>query len=119
MYAVIFEVKPTSEGKEEYLEIAGKLKEFLKDQPGFISIERFQSMVEEDKVLSLSFWKDESCIEMWRNVIEHRHGQKAGKDRLFESYRIRVAQVARDYTDLERDEAPQDSNQFFDSAEKS
>lgn len=116
MYAVMFEVKPTTAGKEEYLNIAAELRQFLTDRKGFISIERFQSLAEEGKFLSLSFWEDEESIEAWRTLLEHRHGQKAGKERLFESYRIRVAKVARDYTDLERDEAPQDSNHYFESS---
>jgi heme-degrading monooxygenase HmoA len=110
MLAVIFEVKPTKAGKEEYLELAGKLRDFLENRPGFISIERFQSLIEEGKILSLSFWEDEESIETWRNVVEHRTAQKAGKDSLFESYRIRVAKVVRDYTNINRDNAPKDSN---------
>ena len=110
MFAVIFEVKPTREGKDEYLEIASKLRAFLVKQVGFISIERFQSLVEEEKVLSLSFWEDEAAIEKWRNVMEHRMAQKKGKEALFASYRIRVAEVVRDYTNEQRLEAPADSN---------
>lgn len=110
MIAVIFEVFPTKEGTSQYLEIAGRLREFLSGQQGFISIERFQSLVEEGKVLSLSFWEDEASIESWRNVLEHRHGQREGKEKLFHSYRIRVANVVRDYTDSDREEAPVDSN---------
>ena len=110
MFAVIFEVHPTSEGKEEYLEIASRLRVFLEDQEGFISIERFQSLAEEGKVLSLSFWKDETAIEAWRNVMEHRIAQQKGKDSLFHSYRIRVAEVVRDYTNIQRTDAPADSN---------
>lgn len=109
MLAVIFEVKPTDAGKEKYLEFAAELRHFLENRPGFISIERFQSLVEEGKVLSLSFWEDEVSIEAWRNVMEHRTAQKTGKDSLFESYRIRVAKVVRDYTDISRDNAPEDS----------
>ncbi|MCP4596607.1 antibiotic biosynthesis monooxygenase [Neptuniibacter sp.] len=109
MFAVIFEVVPTKEGKEEYLEIAAKLRTFLENRDGFISIERFQSLVDENKILSLSFWRDEAAIANWRNLMEHRNAQSSGKKRLFESYRIRVAEVVRDYTETERDEAPQDS----------
>ena len=111
MVAVIFEVKPTSEGKSEYLEIASELRAFLENRDGFISIERFQSLSEEGKILSLSFWRDESAIETWRNVLEHRIAQKKGKQYLFNSYRIRVAKVVRDYTGIERDEAPSDSKE--------
>lgn len=109
MYAVIFEVKPKTEGKDEYLNIAAELRRFLEERDGFISIERFQSLSEEGKILSLSYWRDESAIEVWRNLLEHRTAQKKGKESLFHSYRIRVAQVVRDYTDINRNEAPADS----------
>ena len=109
MLAVIFEVIPTKEGKSEYLKIAAKLRSFLENRDGFISIERFQSLTEEGKILSLSFWRDENSIAEWRNVLEHRNAQKKGKESLFRSYRIRVAEVVRDYTGTERNEAPSDS----------
>jgi len=110
MYAVIFEVTPKQDGKAQYLEFAANLRKFLENRPGFIAIERFQSLIDENKILSLSFWEDEASIEAWRNVMEHRTAQKRGKDSLFESYRIRVAQVVRDYTDSARGSAPADSN---------
>jgi heme-degrading monooxygenase HmoA len=109
MLAVIFEVIPTEEGKSEYLKIAAKLRSFLENRDGFISIERFQSLTEEGKILSLSFWRDENSIAEWRNVLEHRNAQKKGKESLFRSYRIRVAEVVRDYTETDRNEAPADS----------
>ncbi len=111
MFAVIFEVKPNAEGKDDYLKIANKLRAFLEEQEGLISIERFQSLTDENKMLSLSFWESEKSIEKWRNLHEHRIGQKDGKEKLFDSYRIRVAQVIRDYTESERTEAPKDSNE--------
>jgi len=111
MFAVIFEVKPTTAGKDKYLEIAANLRTFLGGREGFLSIERFQSMTEEGKLLSLSFWTDESVIEKWRNVMEHRLAQQKGKGALFHSYRIRVAEVVRDYTESDRNEAPVESKQ--------
>lgn len=110
MIAVIFEVYPAIEGMTEYLAIAAELREFLVDRPGFISIERFQSLGDDKKVLSLSFWENEEAVQSWRNLLEHRMAQKKGKKELFASYRIRVANVLRDYTDSERDQAPSDSN---------
>lgn len=110
MYAVLFEVYPSSDGKAEYLEIAEKVREFVETQEGFISIERFQSLADKGKVLSLSFWESEAAIETWRKLLEHRTAQRAGKEKLFHSYRIRVAQVVRDYADAKRSEAPIDSN---------
>ena len=113
MFAVIFEVKPRIEEKEEYLKIASELREYLKNIDGFISIERFQSLTDDNKILSLSFWRDEAAIEKWRNNLEHRAGQKKGKESLFHSYRIRVAEVIRDYTQSDRNQAPPDSNNVF------
>jgi len=113
MLAVIFEVNPSAEGKAEYIQIAAELRKFLEDRDGFISIERFQSLTDEGKILSLSFWRDEEAIKQWRNVFEHRNAQKKGKGSLFRSYRIRVAEVVRDYTKTERDEAPIDSKQVL------
>lgn len=111
MLAVIFEVYPGKEGKEEYLQLAGELRSMTEKFDGLISIERFQSLVDENKILSLSFWRDEKAIKAWRNVTEHRIAQQKGKTSLFNSYRIRVAEVARDYSDKERDQAPADSNE--------
>ena len=113
MLAVIFEVTPTTEGKDAYLKIASELRGFLENREGFISIERFQSLTEEGKVLSLSFWQDEAAIEKWRNVLEHRSAQKKGKESLFHSYIIRVAKIVRDYTGHDRNQAPTDSNKLY------
>ena len=110
MYAVIFEVNPKAEGKDEYLKIASEIRKFLENQEGFISVERFQSLVDEGKVLSLSFWEHENAVSKWRNTLEHCVAQRKGKSDLFHSYRIRVAKVVRDYTESDRTEAPTDSN---------
>ncbi|ADG94717.1 Antibiotic biosynthesis monooxygenase [Arcobacter nitrofigilis DSM 7299] len=109
MYAVIFEVWPNRNGKEEYLNIASQLKLFLEEQKGFISIERFQSLTNQDKLLSLSFWEDEGAITIWRNLLEHRIAQKKGRNELFDDYRIRVSEVVRDYSMSQRNEIPEDS----------
>jgi heme-degrading monooxygenase HmoA len=112
MFAVIFEVKPTKAGQEEYLSIASDLRNWLKEQEGFISIERFQSLNEEGKMLSLSFWENEQAIKKWRNLMPHRLAQKKGQNEFFDSYRIRVAEVVRDYSHIDREQAPNDSIQY-------
>ncbi|MFA0176440.1 MULTISPECIES: antibiotic biosynthesis monooxygenase family protein [Vibrio] len=109
MIAVIFEVQ-VAEGKtSEYLDIANELKPLLSDIDGFISIERFQSLTNEGKVLSLSFWRDEEAIQAWRNLESHRFAQSKGRGSVFENYRLRVASVMRDYGMDHRSEAPKDS----------
>lgn len=110
MIAVIFEAFP-AEGKwEEYLDIAASLKADLNKIEGFISIERFQSISHKEKILSLSFWKDEDSVAQWRNFEEHRKAQAKGRRSIFDDYRLRVAQVTRDYGMNERSQTPRDSN---------
>lgn len=109
MIAVIFEVYPAKGKVDEYLDIASELKPLLEKIDGFISIERFSSLIEEGKVLSLSFWRDEEAINEWRNLETHRLAQEKGRGGVFSDYRLRVATVTRDYGMEERDQAPLDS----------
>ena len=107
MYAVIFEVEPEPDRLQDYLDIAGRLRPELEQIDGFISIERFKSLSQKDKILSLSFWRDEEAIARWRRQAQHHAAQRAGRERIFRDYRIRVAAVARDYGMYERAQAPQ------------
>ncbi len=109
MIAVIFEVWPADGRKQDYLDIAARLKPELEKIDGFLSIERFQSLTEEGKILSLSFWRDDEAVKAWRNVDRHRQAQQAGRGGIFRDYRLRVASVLRDYGMTERAEAPADS----------
>lgn len=110
MIAVIFEVWPREGHRETYLEIAAKLRPDLEALPGFISVERFESLTEPGKLLSVSFFQDESVLETWRGLPEHRAAQAAGRGRHFADYRLRVTGVIRDYGMNDRAEAPEDSN---------
>ena len=107
MHAVIFEVWPKQGCREAYLEIAAALKADLMQIDGFISVERFMSLTEEGKMLSLSFWRDEAAVIRWRQHAEHQAAQGRGRHELFANYRLRVASVLRDYGPVERAEAPQ------------
>ena len=109
MIAVIFESWPHPEQKDRYLDAAARLKPLLAGIDGFISVERFESLAEPGKILSLSFWRDEAAVEKWRQVEQHRRTQQAGRNAIFANYRLRVAEVVRDYGMNERDQAPADS----------
>jgi heme-degrading monooxygenase HmoA len=109
MLAVIFEFEPRDETRQQYLDIAARLAPELDKVDGFISIERFQSLSRPEKLLSLSFWRDEDAIRAWRNLEQHRAAQLAGRNSLFDDYRLRVASVVRDYGLEQRDQAPDDS----------
>ena len=107
MIAVIFEVVPADGQRDEYLAIAQRIKPDLEKVDGFISVERFQSLADERKLLSLSFFRDEAAVIRWRKKMVHKDAQQHGRRGLFESYRIRVAAVMRDYGLTDRSEAPE------------
>ncbi|MBI6628775.1 antibiotic biosynthesis monooxygenase family protein [Pontibaca salina] len=109
MIAVIFEVEPIAGQYDSYLEIAADLRPLLDDIDGFISVERFQSLSDPNRILSMSFWRDEEAVAEWRRRDKHRMAQAMGRSEVFHDYRIRVAQVVRDYGMQQRAEVPKDS----------
>ena len=109
MIAVIFEVWPAQGRRDEYLALAAAMREELLKMDGFLAIDRFESLYEEGKLLSLQFWRDEEALSKWRNHLEHRRMQAFGRRGIFANYRLRVAEVVRDYGLNEREQAPADS----------
>jgi heme-degrading monooxygenase HmoA len=109
MIAVIFEVVPAAGERETYLDIAAALRPRLDEIDGFVSIERFESLTQPGKILSLSFWRDEAAVAEWRRLDVHRAAQSNGRGGTFADYRLRVAAVVRDYGIHEREQAPPDS----------
>lgn len=109
MIAVIFEVRPHPHATQTYLDMAAALRPRLEASDGFISVERFRSLTDPDKLLSLSFWRDEEAVTQWRRLEAHRDAQAAGRDKVFEDYRLRIAAVLRDYGLNDRMQAPPDS----------
>lgn len=110
MIAVLFEVTPLAGQEARYFDIAAQLREQLAGMEGFVSVERFQSLSRPGTYLSLSYWRDEAAVQAWRQQAAHRAGQSEGRAAVFADYRIRVAQVLRDYTATDRQQAPADSN---------
>jgi heme-degrading monooxygenase HmoA len=109
MLAVIFEVWPAEGRSAEYFDLAAGLRADLECIDGFVSIERFESLATPGKFLSLSFWRDEEAIRVWRGLERHRAAQASGRAGVFADYRLRVATVIRDYGMNERTQAPRDS----------
>ena len=107
MFAVIFEVEPAAERQQEYLDLAAALRPELEKIDGFVSIERFSSLTQPGKILSLSFWRDEAAIAKWRQHEQHHRAQRQGRAGVFAGYRLRVASVVRDYGMHDRAQAPQ------------
>ena len=106
MIAVIFEVWIAPERRQDYLSLAARLKPELEKIDGFISVERFQSLSDETKLLSLSFWRDEDAVKRWRQQGDHRGAQRKGREFIFSDYRLRIASVIRDYGMRDRNQAP-------------
>lgn len=113
MIYVIFEVVIKEGYMDRYLSLAAELKTCITENKGFIRSERFSSLVDERKLLSLSVWESKEELSKWRNQIEHRLSQKQGRDTVFESYTITVTSKIRSYTNTDREEAPIDSNELF------
>lgn len=111
MIAVIFEVQPQVGRESEYLDTAAAIRGELEQVEGFISVERFASLSQPGKLLSLSFWRNEAAVKRWRTLEVHRQAQTAGRGGVFADYRLRVAEVVRDYGLHEREHAPSDSRQ--------
>ncbi|MGJ7456310.1 antibiotic biosynthesis monooxygenase family protein [Halomonas sp. RA08-2] len=111
MIVVIFEVWPKPDHQQDYFDIAAYLKTILDTIDGFISVERFESVSEKGKFLSLSFWRDEEAVHAWRNVVEHRRSQAKGRATIFDNYRIRIGDIIRDYGMNDRAQAPRDSRE--------
>ena len=114
MIAVIFEVWPVEERRQDYLDLAAGLHPLLEQVDGFISIERFQSLSDPGKLLSLSVFRDEAAVERWRRLEQHRVAQARGRGGIFHDYRLRVAAVIRDYSKADRTQAPRDSRDIHD-----
>jgi heme-degrading monooxygenase HmoA len=112
MIAVIFELWPAERSAEAYFGVAASLKADLERIDGFISVERFQSIADPGKLLSLSFFRDEEAVRAWRNLPGHRAAQAKGRSAILIDYRLRVAHVLRDYGMDGRDEAPRDSREM-------
>ena len=109
MIAVIFEVEPAPDQRQTYLDTAAALRAELEAIDGFVSVERFESLSRPGRLLSLSFWRDEEAVRHWRNLPSHREAQTLGRQGVFRDYRLRVAEVLRDYGLREREETPADS----------
>ncbi len=109
MIAVIFEFEPNAGKADDYMAIASQLRPIVEGIDGFISIERFESLSQPGKILSLSFWRDEEAVKEWRNIAEHRQAQHDGRNGIFSDYRLRIASVIRNYSMHDRDEVPEDS----------
>ena len=111
---VLFEVTIKNGKMDDYLKMAGALKESLSKATGFVSSERFSSLASEGKLLSMSVWENEESIEKWRNLVAHRMAQKHGRMNDFADYKITVVTPVRTYTMIDRGEAPNDSNKYFE-----
>jgi heme-degrading monooxygenase HmoA len=116
MIAVIFEFTPVEGRFADYRALAEGLADDVRSADGFLSIERFESLPQPGKLLSLSFWRDEAAVAEWRQVEAHRAAQTRGRGGVFADYRLRVAEVLRDYGMDARDQAPADSRAAHDQA---
>ncbi len=112
MIAVLFEAWPAEGRMDHYFQRAAGLRADLDRIDGFLTVERFQSLAEPGKLLSLSFWRDEAAILAWRTLPTHRSAQGEGRTGMFADYRLRIGPIERDYGLRDRAQAPHDSRTF-------
>ncbi|EJM59065.1 MULTISPECIES: antibiotic biosynthesis monooxygenase family protein [unclassified Pseudomonas] len=106
MIVVLFELQALPGQGETYVDLVNKLTPLLEPMSGFISVECFQSTLNPKKVMSVTTWRDEEAVVQWRNVTAHLSAQRAGRDKIFDDYRVRVTSVIRDYGLRDREQAP-------------
>ena len=104
MIVVLFEVRPAD--VDAYLREAARLRPLLDDLPGFVAVERFRSLSDPQRLLSLSCWQDEAAVRRWREAQAHHQAQQRGRNGLLLDYRLRVAEVQRDYGLHDRAQVP-------------
>lgn len=109
MIVVLFELQAMPGQNQIYVDLVSKLTPMLEPMDGFISVECFQSTLNPEKVMSVTTWRDEESVVKWRNVDAHLSAQRAGRNKIFKDYRVRVTSVIRDYGLHEREQAPEDS----------
>ena len=107
MYAVIFEVEPRPGREQDYLDLAAALRSDVETIEGFISVERFQSLAKQNRLVSISYWRDADAVRRWREHTRHHMVQLQGRGAIFADYRITVAEVERQYGMFDRAQAPQ------------
>ena len=95
MIAGVFEVWPAEGRTQDYLDLAASLRDDLAAIDGFVSVERFRSLADPVKLLSLSFWRDEAAVRAWRERPGHRASQAKGRAGVLRDYRLRIAAVMR------------------------
>ncbi len=102
MIVVVFEVTVKPEIGQRYFDLAAELRPELEKIDGFLSVERFQSLVTDNKYVSLSFWRDEEAVRRWRENADHNLAQALGKSEIFADFRISVGEILRQYSLADR-----------------
>lgn len=93
MIALFFEVTPKPGQENKYLDIAASLRPQLEASGGVVFLDRFRSLSRPGTMLSHQIWRDEASLVRWRANGRHHGAQTAGRNAVFEDYRLRVGPV--------------------------
>ena len=91
-YAVIF-TSVRTDIAEGYSDTATRMIELAQGQPGFLGVESARDSVG----ITVSYWDSLDAIRNWKQHAEHLIAQQTGRDRWYESYRVRICRIERDY----------------------
>ncbi|GAA4767028.1 MULTISPECIES: antibiotic biosynthesis monooxygenase family protein [Flavobacterium] len=91
-YAVIF-TSVRTEVEQGYAQMANLMVEMAKEQEGFLGVESARNEIG----ITVSYWKDLESIKNWKSNLDHLQAQRMGKQKWYESYKVRIALVEREY----------------------
>ncbi|HEX8332674.1 MAG TPA: antibiotic biosynthesis monooxygenase [Segetibacter sp.] len=92
-YAVIFTSLRTEGDNNGYNEMAEKMDELAKQQPGYLGIESARS----ETGITVSYWKDLESIKLWKQHTDHLLAQQKGVTEWYSHYKVRICKVEREY----------------------
>jgi heme-degrading monooxygenase HmoA len=91
-YAVIF-TSIKNEDDTGYTEMALKMEQLAREQPGFLGIESARNEIG----ITVSYWESLEAITNWKNNREHGIAQQKGKTDWYQWYDVKICKVEREY----------------------
>jgi heme-degrading monooxygenase HmoA len=94
--AVIFTSTRSAVDEAGYRAMAERMDALAREQDGFVSLVSVRDP-QTRAGITVSYWRDESSAQAWKQVAEHLQAQQEGRDRWYTEYSTTVAEVTRSY----------------------
>jgi len=96
--AVIFtsqRAQSTGDDDDGYAAMAEAMDRQAAAQPGYLGIESARGA--DGFGITVSYWRSVADARAWKGVSEHLAAQRLGRERWYRMFRVRIAEVAREY----------------------